>query len=562
MTGVVGALAIVTLAACNDKLVVTDLNAPDQTRALASAADVENLLTTQFRNIWNNEQGYVIGMEMQMECLGMESASTLGNAEAGRFCGLPRVPDDNSRGNASYLEKYNPYLYIYRAVRSVAIGLNQMYQPGFTFVPADNKETARDFAYGYFEMGVGLGDIALVYDSGAVVKPGDNLNGAAPPFVGPDTLMAVALAYLDSAIAYAAQNPAVGNNGWPTPSTWINGQSLSAAAFTQLARSYKARFRAGLARTPAARAAVNWAAVIADAQAGIQSDFILQITPGPPLWQYDPSQMFLFAAWHQMWQYMVGMADTSTAAQAASIGSCNYSGYLANQANCSPFLVVTPDKRFPAGTTRALQNTASGCSGSNCIQPPATAPYPYLRNRLSGNDSPAPTQMQSEYDFYRFEATLAAQFTGPIVIMAKAEMNGLIAEGYIRANNVAAALPYINPTRQAAGLPALTMTDTTTRVPGTDGVAGSQGCVPKIPDPATNYLSAKCGNVWEAMKWEKRMETAYTHWGAWFTDGRGWGDLPQYSILEYPTPYQELDTRQHPLYSTSAQAPNKGTYGL
>jgi hypothetical protein len=65
----------------------------------------------------------------------------------------------------------------------------------------------------------------------------------------------------------------------------------------------------------------------------------------------------------------------------------------------------------------------------------------------------------------------------------------------------------------------------------------------------------------EAMKWEKRMETAYTHWGAWFTDGRGWGDLPAGSPLEYPTPYQELDTRLLPIYSL-VQVAGASTYGL
>ena len=31
----------------------------------------------------------------------------------------------------------------------------------------------------------------------------------------------------------------------------------------------------------------------------------------------------------------------------------------------------------------------------------------------------------------------------------------------------------------------------------------------------------------EAMKYEKRIEEAYTHFAAWYLDERGWGDLPQ-----------------------------------
>mgnify|MGYP003291237819 CR=1 FL=1 len=53
----------------------------------------------------------------------------------------------------------------------------------------------------------------------------------------------------------------------------------------------------------------------------------------------------------------------------------------------------------------------------------------------------------------------------------------------------------------------------------------------------------------EAMKYEKRLETAYTTYGAWFFDSRGWGDLPVGTPLEWPVPFQELDARLLPLYN-------------
>jgi len=542
-SAVVGTLTLVALAACSEsKLVVVDLNAPDQGRALQSAGDVENMLVGQYRVIWNETQGYVVGLEDQTECLGMESSTGLGNGESGKYCGIPRTPVDNSINNPSNNEKYNPYLYLYQAARSVAVALNQMDSKGFTFIPSDAIEFARDQAFGWLELGVALGNVALVYDSGAIVRPTDDLSSAAPPYVGADSLMTVALADLDSALFYGAQNPTQGANGWSAaPNTWINGWTPSQAGFLQLAHSWKARLRAGVARTPAERAAVNWSAVITDAQAGIPSDFILQSTTGSPNWAYNPSEMAQGTTWTQMWQYMVGMADSSG----------GYTTYLSNIVNNGVFLVVTSDKRFPAGTTRPQQNANS--------TPPN--PYPYIQNHVATQDVTVSPEQTSQYNIWRFEANMAAGQNGPVPEITLAEMNGLIAEGYIRANNVAAALPYINATRVPAGLPKLTMTDTVTRVPGTDGTPGGPGCVPKVPAPPS-YTSAICGNVWEAMKWEKRLETMYTHWGAWWIDGRGWGDLPNGSVLEYPTPYQELQTRVLPIYSTSRLAPTKGNYGL
>lgn len=556
MSAVVGTLTLVALAACSEsKLVVVDLNQPDQGRALQSAGDVENLLTSQFRVIWNNTQGTNVSLEMQLECLGMESSTGLGNAESGKYCGIPRVPVDNSINNPSALNKYNPYLNLYRAARSAAIALNQMNQPGFTFIPADAAEYARDVAFGYFTIGVALGDVALVYDSGSVVAPNDNLSGAVPPFVGAGTLMTAALGYLDSALAYGAQSP-TGVSGWPAPSAWINGWDGSQGTFLKLVHSWKARLRAGVARTPAERAAVDWTKVIADAQAGITSDFIVTMTTAAPNWAYDPSEINQGTTWSQMWQWMVGMADTSG----------NYSTYLSNIVNNGVFLVVTPDKRFPRGTHRAAASaTDTGVAGSQNANSAGFSPsngYPYIQNHTVSQDVTVSNEQTSQYNFWRFQQEIAASASnGPVPVMTVAEMNTLRAEGYIRAGNFAAALPLINATRVPAGLAPVTATDTTTRLPGTDGTAGGAGCVPKVPDPATSYKSAKCGNVWEAMKWEKRLEEAYTHWGAWWIDGRGWGDLPSGSVLEYPVPYQELQTRQLTIYSQTRLAA-KGNYGL
>jgi hypothetical protein len=50
------------------------------------------------------------------------------------------------------------------------------------------------------------------------------------------------------------------------------------------------------------------------------------------------------------------------------------------------------------------------------------------------------------------------------------------------------------------------------------------------------------------MKWEKRLESAYTTYGAWYLDSRGWGDLPEGTPLSWPVPFQELDARKKPIY--------------
>ena len=98
---------------------------------------------------------------------------------------------------------------------------------------------------------------------------------------------------------------------------------------------------------------------------------------------------------------------------------------------------------------------------------------------------------------------------------------------------------------------------------------GAAACVPHVPDAAAAagpYKASKCGNLWDALKWEYRMETMYTGYGMWYFAGRGWGDLPEGTALYWPVPYQEMDTRRQVFYSAGGvggvgSAPH-GNYGL
>ena len=78
-------------------------------------------------------------------------------------------------------------------------------------------------------------------------------------------------------------------------------------------------------------------------------------------------------------------------------------------------------------------------------------------------------------------------------------------------------------------------------------------------------VSCACGNIMEAMKYEKRMETMFSAFGRFWIDGRGWGDLIEGTPLEFPVPYQEMQARQKPFYLLGpgfGSAAAKGVYGF
>jgi len=220
-------------------------------------------------------------------------------------------------------------------------------------------------------------------------------------------------------------------------------------------------------------------------------------------------------------------------------------------------MVVTPDKRFPQGTTRALQIADTAQSRSFTGRP-------YWRNRPDGEDQPVDPFGMSMYDFYRSKGFNNANRIGNYPVMTRTEMRILAAEGYIRTGSFATAIARINVSRTAANaaLPAIpaTITDTVTVVPG--GTA----CVPRVPDAAQNFRGSKCGNLWDAMKYEYRVETAYCGYGMWFFAGRGWGDIPEGTALNWPVPWEELFVRSMPIYGTGGlggpESSGRGSYGL
>jgi hypothetical protein len=556
-----GGILVLTLAACANPLDVSNLNDPDRTRTFNNPQD----LTVFISGLYAVAHGATLGaqndgLQTQMAVMSMENVSGLANFAMGPRGGIPRNPISNQRGSQGNVGNYNDWLRGHRAARQAALGIAAL--DNINLGSAAAQARARLFCR--FVQGVALGNLSLAYDSASILTEADNPQADAAVTValsGYRAVNAAALAYLDSAIAIARATPAA----FPLPTTanfWLNGLTVDTTLFFRIVRSYKARFRANVARTPAERAdvsksgIVDWAQVIADADAGIIVNFDPQadrLNGWDIVWF---AQHHAGAQWHQMSQFWLGMADTS--------GS--YLTYLQNTVPSTrvQMLIVTPDKRFPRGTTRSQQSdTLNNVGTGNRGQ--AFANTPYFRNRPTSSDIAGDPLSVSMYDFWRGRQFQQAGRIGRYPVMTAAEIRLLAAEGYLRiaTPNFTEAINRINVSRVAIGiLPALTAVTDTLAV----AAPGANACVPKVPDAAQNYRGWRCGNIWDALKWEYRLETAYTGYGNWFFAGRGWGDLPQYTATQWPVPYNEMDARGQAFYGFGGPGgvagAAAGNYGL
>lgn len=538
---IAGSGMLLGLMACSgDSLNVVNVNDPDVARAYSTPAGVEGVVAGLGVQL-NNTQRATESVNTQARILSGENIASVANFGMAARSQIPRSIISNELGNdnqAGNLANFNQFSRVTRTASNAIAAVNRLVTSGNTI--GSPAQDARAKAFAFLILGQALGNLSLAYDSAAIVTPATP-SDQVPGLSGAAQVNVAALAMLDSAIAIANSPAATtGASGFPLPTTWISGVALTRDGFVRLARSFKARFRAGVARTPAQRAAVNWPSVIDDATNGITADFNITLG-GTTGWSaaYDFNQMYVTGGWHAVPYFYYGMADVS--------GS--YDAWLATPvASRRAFVVVTPDKRWPAGATRAAQQAVGPTV--------ALQPGVYMRNRPTGEDVPLVGPGDSQYDHRRYGAQWLNSVQGPYTDMSKTEMDMLAAEGHIRAGNLAAATALVNVTRVKNGLDPIGSVASATAPYSTD----LSTCVPRVP-AAPNFTSTVCGSLLEAMKYEKRMETAYTGYFIWMADNRGWGDLVEGTVVEWPVPYQEMQARQKTYYNGTNRAP-KGTYGF
>ncbi|WP_420125125.1 hypothetical protein [Longimicrobium sp.] len=502
------ALLVGSAGACAD-LTQPNTNQPDQSRVIASAGDVEALVAGSYLTLF---RGYTWQTDLVLSTTAFQHSTTAASFGTVQLSRLPREPINNTTSDA-YTSMYEEIWYnSYAAIKAAVDGLNATHPlnpDGFRIIDeqtdADNTPRAR--AWARFTQGLGHGLLALTYDQAFVYDQGvDPVKLTLQPY---NEVMTEALAQLDSAAALAAAND------FTIPATWFGNVGMTRATFIRTINGYQAFLRASVARTPAQRNAVNWAAVIADVDAsfpcpGSATCENLTIDADPSVWIHGTHYYMGFAmqsgAWAQVSNFVHGMADQSG----------GYQTWLNKQVlSRTPFLIVTPDLRFPQGATATAQ----------AQNPGRYLLYGGTRGHLRSDRG---TWRWSMYRDYRLDNTPGDQ--GPSILLSGRDLRLLKAEGLFRAGQLQAAADIINETRVHNGLSAATAAGLNT------------SCVPRLP-------GGQCGGLFEMLKWEKRMENYHHNFGAWYFDSRGWGDLYRGTFLHFPVPARELQVLGLPLYT-------------
>ncbi|HMA20189.1 MAG TPA: hypothetical protein VKO87_05270, partial [Gemmatimonadaceae bacterium] len=439
-------IATLGLTACIDNpLDVQNTNNPDVSRVYSSPANVETTVSQLFKNLYNGQYGSADDIWTQTLSMSFESHSQLGNFGMGTRAAIPRNPIDNSIGNVVSVGNFRDFDFLSRNAKSAANTIAAV--NGFNAKSLSIGSPARDArakSFAFFALGYALGNLAMIYDSAAIITPAQ-ASDFIPPMSDSKTVGAAALADLDSALAIAnSANATNGTNGWPIPTDWMSTTAtIDKPTWIRIVRSYKAKIRAGVPRTPADRAAISWTSVIDDATNGITADFNVNANTTTGWSSSIISQLRVSTGWSQMTPFILGMADSTG----------GYDAWLATPlTQRGPFLMKTLDKRFPSGETRAAQTAVTGSVKGG----PAAGSILYFRNRPSGEDTPAEPWGTWYYDNWRFWGITANGGNGPFTVFTVVENDMLAAEGYLRTGNIPAAAALIDKSRVRAGLPGVT----------------------------------------------------------------------------------------------------------
>ncbi len=340
---------------------------------------------------------------------------------------------------------------------------------------------------------------------------------------------------------------------------WLLGQQLGSGDLGKVIRTYYGRSLAYVARNPAERQATDWDKVISliGPGSGITTDF------GPGGFGTGLNAN----GWLNLGYFRMLGVDTSTGngsnrsnsntvrVNLRLIGPGDTTGAYqtwltkadkAGRDTVRPVQIGTPDRRIqgPGGTPggRPPDGTIfkyTGLVPPNVASTSATGmpsdrgPY-YYSNYYSWR-----TVQPDGCNVVSTNTTNGCMWALQTISLTVDEVNLLLAEAYFRKGDLPSARDLINISRVRDGqLPAVTVAGPPQGTP-----AEIASCVPKRFD-------GTCGNLWDALAYEKGVQLYGREGIIRYADMRGWGCLLEGSLLHMPVPANELQLQSQSLYTT------------
>ncbi len=515
-----GAVAL-ALVACQD-MDVTNPNNPNQTSVQESPEDLETLIATSYLTFFDRAQ---------QNNAALTAAVISGSFGGGFGCfgtlersSEPRVPITTIQG-AGNQAHFFPWREWYSAIAAANTGLRAIEEGDVTIRSGGSDQTERARAFAKFVQGISHGYVALSFDRGYVFSEsvasdtlgftGNNrqVQGLIRPYPEvADTALAQLQVALDIIQEHNVSLPS------QTPERWISGLSLSPAEFQQVIHTYMARIVAYLPRDRQEKESADWDRVLFHLDRSLNADLAPVGAPGIVQHNFQrliARQRATNPSDHIRPNYeTIGMADQSGGFQ---------EWWATPWQNRMPWTMEVEDLRIVDPNRTPVVSQADQGEGL------------YLGHHVANIwAAERGTAHRSYYYWHRFGTGNSWQ-DGPLVIISEAEHDLLRAEAHMWLGQPEMAIPLINKTRTTnGGLDPVTL----------DGAPMNANghCTPR-------KYNGDCGSLWDALRWEKAIETMGTEGYISWWDRRGWQELVQGTEVHWPMPLADQELLEISVYS-------------
>lgn len=411
----------------------------------------------------------------------------------------PKIPIDN-RNTLNCVTRGPWYdLYAVAAGAREAVQGIQLNNLKFGVVDAaspNGRDTPRAVLFSRFLIGIAQLQLGLLYDQAFITDittPQGSTGGELKPY---KEVVDNAITQLRGVITDLKAAP-----DFSLPITWVNGRVITRDELVRMSYSYITRGLVYIARTPTERAAAPWGAILAQLDSGIASG----TAPRDFGQQADPTIGATGSNWIntsfaqntvRISNRLLGPADTSGLYQA---------WLAAPLASRAKFTITTPDRRVHGAT-----NTTVGTR------------FTYLTTAMG-------TEALGTYSASRYRSNRylnAAADSGSrafIPYITLDEVRFIRAEAFYRLGRGAEAAALLNVTRVPANLKPV----------DANGPPAGRDCVPRKND-------GTCGDLFDAIQYEKRIELYPQTPDIFWFDQRGWGKLITGTPLHLPVSGREL----------------------
>lgn len=513
LAAAIGLLGV--FAACQD-LDVTNPNNPDRTRLERDPQLVQTVISSAYAQLFDFWQDDYPAWVLPT----MADEFTSGFLDFGihDMSKEPRLAFNNSPTYTEQEINLDPW----QKSNAILSGLADaivVIQEGTIVRDAGVDVTARALAFARLMQGITLGHMAMVLDSAYLIDENLELQpppAPPPPLAPASEVLALAIEKLEEAIAIAdTANFTLPADPW----LFVSGYTDNDVA--QLAHTFAARFLASFARTRDERDDAPWDQVLFHAERGITRDLTPNAVPERLFHDFRRvaarQRTITPGDFARLDYWLVGPADSTN-------GIITWVNRATLDAR-TPFKMLTKDRR--------IQPVNQGTAADT-----ATLFGKYFGHHRATIWNASRGIYHRTFYFYHRLGRGNTWETGPQLVLTVTEKNLLRAEALIRLGRAPEAVPLINLSRVANGeLEPVTV----------DGPPNVAGCVPRKIRPGP--MQGQCGSLWDALRYEKRIEGAGIDQTTAFLDARGWQSLPIGTPLQFPVPALELQLREQPIYS-------------